>query len=156
MGKLMLTMSTVFVGKVIWSLTLMILAMVPILTNWKRWVRMGALMLQNKPCNGPDGKCFRGQQDGRENERKRAEEQTLTKADLTYQSNKLILWHFPSSSLSLKKKLLCTVVLGRGTKSCMVRYNFKVKRFTVHLRHCTCWVQKTGRATKGQHFSSCS
>lgn len=35
MGKLMLTMSTVFVGKVIWSLTLMILATVPILTHWK-------------------------------------------------------------------------------------------------------------------------
>lgn len=90
----MLTMSTVFVGKVIWSLTLMILATVPILTNWKRWVRwvrMGALTLQNKPCNGLDGKFFSGQQDGRENERKRAEEQTLSKADLTYQSNKLIL-----------------------------------------------------------------
>lgn len=98
----MLTMSTVFVGKVIWSLTLMILATVPILTNWKRWVRMGALTLQNKPCDGLVGKIFSGQQDGREHERKRAEEQTLTKADLTYQSNKLILWPFSSSSLSLK------------------------------------------------------
>lgn len=63
---------------------------------------VGALTLQNKACNGLDGVFFSAHQGGREDEKERADEQTLKEADLTYQSNKLTLWQFPSALFGLK------------------------------------------------------